>query len=67
MYFCIQRFAFGFVEACESLGYAVSPMVSSFVYELNKRYLFGMLLASSLIVLVAFLILHKKAFNLKLS
>ncbi|WP_252213659.1 MFS transporter [Clostridium sp. VAP41] len=63
----IKSIVFGFVGACESLGYAVSPIVSSFVYELNKRYLFGMLLASSLIVFITFLILYKKAFSLKLS
>lgn len=63
----IKSMVFGFVGASESLGYAVSPMISSLVYYYNKNYLFIMLLVFSLIVFTIFLILKKKAFDLKLS
>lgn len=59
----IKGIVFGVVGACESLGYAIAPIISSCIYELNKRYFFPILLISTVIIYVIFLVLKKKAFS----
>lgn len=57
----IKGIVFGFVGASESCGYAFGPIVSAYVYELNKSWLFIGLLVVSTIVSLVYLVLHKKA------
>ena len=57
----IKGIVFGFVGASESCGYAFGPIVSAYVYEMNKSYLFIGLLFVSIIVSLVYLVLHKKA------
>ena len=57
----IKGIVFGLVGASESIGYAVSPILSAYVYEWNKLLLFVQLLAFSLGVFGIFLLLRKKA------
>lgn len=57
----IKGIVFGFVGASESCGYAFGPIVSAYVYEMNKSYLFIGLLFVSVIVSLVYLALHKKA------
>lgn len=52
---------FGFVGASESLGYALGPFLSAYIYEINKSWLFLSLLGVSLIVSIVYLLLYKKA------
>lgn len=59
----IKGIVFGVVGACESLGYAIAPIISSCIYELNKRYFFPILLISTVIIYIIFLVLKKKAFS----
>lgn len=59
----IKGIVFGVVGACESLGYAIAPVISSCIYELNKRYFFPILLISTVIIYVIFLLLKKKVFS----
>lgn len=58
----IKGVVFGFVGASESTGYVLGPIVSSFIYNLNKEWLFIGLLVASLLVFFIYLILRKKAF-----
>lgn len=60
----IKGIVFGVVGACESLGYAIAPIISSCIYELNKRYFFPILLISTVIIYVIFLLLKKKVFSI---
>lgn len=57
----IKGIVFGLVGASESMGYAVSPILSAYVYEWNKLLLFVQLLVFSLGVFGIFLLLRKKA------
>ena len=57
----IKGIVFGFVGASESLGYALGPMVSAYIYRINKSWLFLGLLVVSILVSVIYLFLHKKA------
>ncbi len=57
----IKGRVFGIVGASESLGYALSPIVSAYVYEINKSYLFISLLAVSVLVTGTYLLLYKKS------
>ena len=41
----IKGLVFGFVGGCESLGYAVGPIVSAYIYNINNSWLFLSLLA----------------------
>lgn len=52
---------FGFVGASESLGYAVGPFLSAYIYELNKSWLFLGLFAVSVVISIIYLLLYKKA------
>ncbi|MDZ5254106.1 MFS transporter [Clostridium sp. LIBA-8841] len=61
----IKGIVFGFVGASESLGYAVGPLISSYVYKINKGWLFLVLLGISLIVSSIFLLLKNKALTIK--
>lgn len=61
----IKGIVFGFVGASESLGYAVGPLISSYVYKINKGWLFLVLLGISLIVSSIFLVLKNKALSIK--
>ncbi|EGT3616577.1 MFS transporter [Clostridium perfringens] len=61
----IKGIVFGFVGASESLGYAVGPLISSYVYKINKEWLFLGLLGVSLIVSSIFLVLKNKALSIK--
>lgn len=56
----IKGFVFGFVGASESLGYAVGPLISSYIYEYNKNYLFlGLLIVSTLITSIYVVLFNK--------
>lgn len=57
----IKGIVFGFVGGCESLGYAVGPLVSAFIYNINNYFLFLSLLIVSLMVSLIYFIFHKKA------
>lgn len=56
----IKGIVFGIVGASESLGYAVGPFLSAYVYNLNKSLLFLSLLMVSCFVTLIFLLLNKK-------
>ncbi|GAA0714464.1 MFS transporter [Paraclostridium ghonii] len=57
----IKGIVFGFVGASESCGYAFGPIVSAYVYEINKSWLFLALLFVSITVFLVYLVLNKKA------
>lgn len=57
----IKGIVFGFVGAAESCGYAFGPIISAYIYEINKSFLFFGLLFVSIIVSLVYLGLHKKA------
>lgn len=57
----IQGFVFGFVGASESLGYAVGPLISSWIYNFNKNYLFLGLLIVSILVTLIYMLLYTKS------
>lgn len=57
----IKGIVFGFVGAAESAGYALGPLVSSYIYEINKSWLFIGLLIVSLAVTSIYLLLSRKA------
>ena len=57
----IQGFVFGFVGASESLGYAVGPLISSWIYNFNKNYLFLGLLIVSILVTLIYILLYSKS------
>ena len=56
----IKGFVFGFVGALESLGFALGPLISAFLYDINKSFLFPGLLAISGIVTFLYIIFIKK-------
>ena len=60
-----EGIVFGFVGACEALGYAIGPLISSYVYNLSKVWLFPGLLIFTIGVFAIFIVLKKKAFNIK--
>lgn len=62
----IKGVIFGVVGASESLGYAVGPLISSYVYKINKEWLFLGLLVISVIVTLIFLVLKNKALSIKI-
>ena len=57
----IKGLVFGIVGASESLGYAVGPLVSSYIYEYNKNFLFLGLLIVSVLVTIIYLALFNKS------
>lgn len=57
----IKGAVFGFVGASESFGYALGPVISAYIYQINKEWLFFGLLSVSLLVSLIYLTLHKKA------
>lgn len=57
----IKGIVFGFVGASEATGYAVSPIVSAFIYNFNKSWLFIGVLIVSVIISIIYLLLCKKA------
>ncbi|CEP81932.1 MFS transporter [Paraclostridium sordellii] len=57
----IKGIVFGFIGASESCGYAFGPIMSAYIYEMNKSFLFFWLLFVSIIVSLLYLFLHKKA------
>lgn len=57
----VKGFVFGFVGASESLGYAVGPLISSYIYEYNKSYLFLSLLIVSATITLIYLLLFNKS------
>lgn len=63
----IKGFVFGFIGASESTGYILGPIVSSFIYNINKGWLFIGLLVTSLVVFFIYLILRRKAFKDKVN
>lgn len=63
----IEGIVFGFVGASESIGYAVGPLISSWVYNLNKLWLFPGLLIFTALVFIIFIVIKKKAFGEKSS
>ena len=56
----IKGIVFGFVGGCESLGYALGPIFSAYIYNLNNNWLFFSLLGVSLFIFLTFMFLHKK-------
>ena len=56
----IKGIVFGFVGDSEAFGYALGPIVSAYIYGLNKSWLFLSLLIVSISVLVIYLLLCKK-------
>ena len=57
----IKGIVFGIVGASESLGYSLGPIVSAYIYQVNKSWLFMGLLVVSILVSVIYLFLHEKA------
>ncbi|MEG2740031.1 MFS transporter [Clostridium sp.] len=57
----IKGIVFGFVGASESLGYALGPIISAYIYDINKSWLFLCLLVVSIIVLGVYCLLCKKS------
>ncbi|WP_346928784.1 MFS transporter [Clostridium sp.] len=57
----IKGIVFGIVGASESLGYSLGPIVSAYIYQLNKSWLFMGLLTISILVSTIYLLLCKKA------
>ena len=57
----IKGIVFGFVGASESLGYALGPIISAYIYDINKSWLFLCLLVVSIIVLGVHCLLCKKS------
>ncbi|MBN1035131.1 MFS transporter [Clostridium botulinum] len=57
----IKGFVFGVVGASESLGYAVGPLISAFIYSSNKNYLFLGLLLVSVLVSSLYILFFNKA------
>lgn len=57
----VKGFVFGFVGSSESLGYALGPLISAYIYEVNKNYLFLGLLIVSVLVTALYIILFNKA------
>jgi DHA1 family multidrug resistance protein-like MFS transporter len=57
----IKGIVFGIVGASESLGYSLGPIVSAYIYQVNKSWLFIGLLVVSILVSVVYLFLHEKA------
>ena len=57
----IQGFVFGFLGVSESLGYAVGPLISSWIYNFNKNYLFLGLLIVSILVTLIYILLYSKS------
>ena len=47
--------------ASESFGYAVGPLVSSYIYEYNKNYLFLGLLMVSIFITAIYVVLFNKS------
>lgn len=56
----IKGIVFGFVGAAEASGYALGPIVSAYIYHLNKEWLFIGLLIVSILVSIIYLLLCKK-------
>lgn len=61
----IKGFVFGFVGSCESFGYALGPLISSYVYEINKEWLFLGLLIVSLLITALYVLFYNKAYERK--
>lgn len=57
----IKGFVFGFVGSSESLGYALGPFISAYIYEVNKNCLFLGLLVVSVLVTFLYIIFFNKA------
>ncbi|MCC3868827.1 MFS transporter [Terrisporobacter mayombei] len=57
----IKGIVSGFVGGCESFGYAVGPLVSAYIYNINHSFLFLSLLGASLLISLIYFIFHKKA------
>ncbi|MGL5348921.1 MAG: MFS transporter [Peptostreptococcaceae bacterium] len=57
----IKGIVFGFVGASESLGYAMGPFISAYIYNINKSFLFLGLLAVSSLIFLIFILFNKKA------
>ncbi|MBU3105469.1 MFS transporter [Clostridium gasigenes] len=58
----IKGIVFGFVGAAEASGYALGPIVSAYIYHLNKEWLFIGLLIVSILVSIIYLLLCKKSY-----
>lgn len=61
----IKGFVFGFVGSSESFGYALGPLISSYVYEINKEWLFLGLLIVSLLITALYVLFYNKAYERK--
>ena len=57
----IKGIVFGIVGASESVGFAVGPIYSAFVYNMNEQWLFFGVLVISIIVTIVYLLLYKKS------
>ena len=57
----IKGIVFGIVGASESIGFAVGPIYSAFVYNLKQEWLFFGVLAISVIITIIYLLLYKKS------
>lgn len=60
----VEGIIFGVVGACESLGYAIGPIILSYIYNINKIFFFPSLLISTIFIFIIFFILRKNAFNI---
>ena len=54
-----------YMKIFSALGYAIGPLISSYVYNLSKVWLFPGLLIFTIGVFAIFIVLKKKAFNIK--
>lgn len=46
----VEGIIFGVVGACESLGYAIGPIILSYIYNINKIFFFPSLLISTIFI-----------------
>ena len=60
----VEGIIFGVVGACESLGYAIGPIILSYIYNINIIFFFPSLLISTIFIFIIFFILRKNAFNI---
>lgn len=57
----IKGVVFGIVGSSEAFGYALSPIITAYIYEFNKSWLFLSLLIVSILVLGIYLLLCRRA------
>lgn len=59
----IEGVVFGIVGASESCGYAIGPLIASYIYSISKVWIFPGLLLFTLLIFSLFILLKNKAFT----